>query len=76
MLCVKCKLDSELSKENIVEVYNLERDPLQRKNLVKKYDFNEYERYYLAILERFLKIKSNLSLDLKERKKCTTLTKE
>jgi len=57
MLAVKVKISEQCTWSNVVEVYDLINDPLQRKNLKSKYAKEEYKKYFIKIQERLSKIK-------------------
>ena len=56
MLAVKAKVNEELSTEDIVEVYDLRADPMQRKNLKRRFNFHDYKKYYEMIEKRLKEI--------------------
>ena len=58
MVALKSSLDENFSLNNLVEIYDLEKDPKQRKNIIKNYDRNEYEYLIDAVKNRFSIIKN------------------
>lgn len=59
MLCFKLRLNESLDWKKIVEVYNLEKDPKQRKNIYKNYDKKEFETLFAYANDCFEKIKKS-----------------
>ena len=45
-------LENTISYDCIKEIYNLKKDPLQKKNLVKKYRNTHFMDYYLTIFNK------------------------
>lgn len=58
MVAVKAKANKELSLEDIVEVYDLRNDPMQRRNLKHRFNFLEYKKYYAKIVSRLKEIEN------------------
>ncbi len=52
MVAAKIKKDEVVSNKNIVEIYNLQKDPEQRKNLVNKVSLEKLEKYCNVIQAR------------------------
>lgn len=59
------KLDEPFRASNITEIYNLKKDPLQRKNLVKKIDYKVISRYIKTIEKRIKEIRRTNNIYLK-----------
>ena len=52
MVAAKIKKDEVVSNKNIVEIYNLQKDPEQRKNLVNKVSLEKLKKYCNVIQAR------------------------
>lgn len=59
------KLDEPFRASNITEVYNLKKDPLQRKNLVRKLDYKKISPYIKTIEKRLKEIRRTNSIYLR-----------
>lgn len=55
-----CTLDEPLTDEKITEVYNLEVDPGQKRNLYKKYDQEKARKYIQHIEKRRTEIRNTM----------------
>lgn len=60
MVAVETMLNHPLSVKDIVAVYDLQKDPLQRKNIKQKFTLERYMDYYKVIEERLEQIKNTL----------------
>ena len=58
-ISVKLGLYEEFSLDKVVEVYNLKKDPDQRKNLISSYAIKEYEDLLQHLKARFLAIQKD-----------------
>lgn len=56
MIAIKIKLENEFDLNSVTEVYDLKKDPMQKKNLVKDYCIEEYTDLINNLKERFEQI--------------------
>ena len=59
-VAAKAKLADELTENKIVEIYDLKKDPMQRKNMLGKIDRAQYSKYYEVLKKRFMQLQTSM----------------